>query len=151
MELNTEKKSKECEKVNLTQLILNFLSRYQKKIECDTFEDIIINIKKLMDNKEVTRQNLSTLGQNCTNNPGLIHDQSLSNELWYWISNDYIKKQYGSEDPSEIEKPFLKLTPKAKERIPDLLEQTINWNLSEETKSSLDETIDLIISQMNNE
>ncbi len=120
--------------INPTQLLFNYLyavggqTEYEKLFS--DLDEIVIALK----NENIK----STVVFHGCREDGNIRGQTISNELWYWISNNFIEHKH------KREKIFLKFSDKIKPEI----QQNINWNLSEKTISILNDIIAKIISNL---
>lgn len=113
--------------INPTQLLFNYLYATGGKTEYarlfSDLDEIVIALKN-----EKIKSNVVFHG--CRTD-GNIRGETISNELWYWVSNNFIDHKH------EREKIILEFSDKIKPEI----RQHINWNLSEKTISILNDVI----------
>ena len=119
--------SSESISINPTQLLFNYLYATGGKTEYaklfSDLDEIVIALK----NEKIK----STMVFHGCRKDGNIRGETISNELWYWVSNNFIEHMH------EREKIILKFSDKIKPEI----QQRINWNLSEKTISILKDVI----------
>lgn len=121
--------------VSPTQLLLNYFDNVGGRVEYNNLFlalDMVVNSL----NKENIRTNVFFRG--CRSD-GNIRGVTISNELWYWVSNGFIKEVHeGDEDVDDEFKKnifFLEFTDKAKillshDIIEEILKKTISSTVS---------------------
>ena len=117
--------------INPTQLLFNYLYAAGGQTEYDKLYSDLEQIVIALKDKNIK----STAVFHGCRVDGKIRGQTISNELWYWISNKFIEHKH------EREKIFLKFSDKIKPEV----QQNINWNLSENTISILKNVMAKII------
>ena len=126
--------------INPSQLLLNYLCLVGGRQDYDklllALEEISISLNK----KKVIR---NIVFHGCRKD-GNIRGETISNELWYWVSNGFI-----SQKSSEENKILIEFTEKATNLFcEENLDSDINQSLSNQTKTILRETINSTIDSM---
>ncbi len=127
MQNSTKIENNESVIINPTQLLFNYLYATGGKTEYEKLFSDLDEIVIALKNEKIK----STVVFHGCRVDGNIRGETISNELWYWISNNFIEHIHRKE------KIFLKFSEKIKPEI----QQHINWNLSEKTISILNNVI----------
>ncbi len=131
-----------------TQLLLNYLCAVGGKEEYNklllALDEIVVSL-----NKKHVRNNVVFHG--CRTN-GNIRGETISNELWYWISNGFIKERYENYediDKSIKSKLYLEFTEKANNLLCQKnIENQFNRNLPKKLREFLNQIIHSTISSI---
>ncbi len=126
--------------INASQLLLNYLCLVGGRQDYDklllALDEIFISL-----NKKKAIRNIVFHG--CRKD-GKIRGETISNELWYWISNGFINQKSIEENKILIE-----FTEKARILFcKEKLDSEINQSLSNQTKMILRETINSTIDSL---
>lgn len=126
--------------INASQLLLNYLCLVGGRQDYDklllALDEIFISL-----NKKKAIRNIVFHG--CRKD-GNIRGETISNELWYWISNGFINQKSVEENKILIE-----FTEKARILFcKENLDSEINQSLSNQTKMILRETINSTIDSL---
>lgn len=126
--------------INVSQLLLNYLCLVGGRQDYDklllALDEIVISL-----NKKKAIRNIVFHG--CRKD-GNIRGETISNELWYWISNGFINQKSIEENKILIE-----FTEKARILFcKEKLDSEINQSLSNQTKMILRETINSTIDSL---
>jgi len=135
--------------VNPTQLLINYLDAVGGRAEYNNLFLALSKIENFLNKKNI-RTNLVFRG--CRSD-GNIRGETISNELWYWISNGFIKevyerdKNYGDKAKENII--ILEFTEKARNLLShENIKSQINWNLPDSTEKILKDAISSAISNV---
>jgi len=119
--------------VTPTQLFLNFMTAAGGKQKRDELLVSLYDIKHIL-----SQHNIQTdVVFRGNRKEGVLFSESISSELWYWESNEFIEEQSDYIIYS-AEKGKIRFT-QAK------IDEKINWNLSQTVKDALKQAINTVI------
>ncbi|MHA1313359.1 MAG: hypothetical protein ACTSRB_05605 [Candidatus Helarchaeota archaeon] len=146
--MGINKKDKNLNKKNIspTQLFINYFDSVGGNKEYNRLFSDLNLISGLLRKKNI-QTNLIFRGCSQDNN---IWGETISGEIWYWVSNGFIKKEFEekkNDQKGTINKVMvLKYTDTGRGYFnKSVIDSEINWNLPEQTKKTLNETISSVI------
>ncbi|MHA1757819.1 MAG: hypothetical protein ACTSVV_13670 [Promethearchaeota archaeon] len=142
MEINKKDKNSNKKNISPTQLFLNYFDSVGGNREYNRlFSDLNLISRSLRRNDIQT--NLIFRGCSKDNN---VWGETISGEIWYWVSNGFMKKEFEKKKNDQTgilnNVIVLKYTDVGKDYFnKNIIDSEINWNLPEEIKQTLNETI----------
>jgi len=126
--------------INASQLLLNYLCLVGGRQDYDKLLLALEEISISLNRKKLIR----IIDFNGFRKDGNIRGETISNELWYWVSNGFI-----SQKSSEENKILIEFTEKGTNLFcEENLDSDINQSLTNQTKTILRETINSTIDSM---
>jgi len=120
--------------VTPTQLFLNYMTTAGGKEESNKLLVSLYDIKHIL-----SQHNIQTDAVFRGNRKdGNLFSEAISNELWYWRSNEFIEEHSGYIAYSH-KKGMIRFMSESK------IDEKVNWNLSEKVKNILKQTINTVI------